>query len=282
MTRGPPSRPARHALAARPGLRRGRRLRGPGQRRGQPHRGSAVRVPPGLGRGERQPDGGARAVPVGEAGPGHRREPARAAGHPTAARGPDRVLGAGRVRCRGHRPGGGDRRGDRAPPAVRPAAAARRGGGGRRVDGGPRGAEPSRAAALRDGGHRAARGDHRRIRRGTRGQPGVGTGHAGRAGAPVRRDRDRAARGEHARCHRHAARDLPALRPRPGPPRPHRGLRPGPPAARDPLGRRTLPRDCRVGERRDAPARGRGPGRAVGNRARSTARTLRSRRASGR
>ncbi len=215
--------------------------------------------------GERQPDGGARAVPVGQAGPGHRREPARAAGHPAATPWPDRLLAAGRVGCRGHRPRGGDRRGDRAQPAVRPAAAARRGGGGRRLDGRPRGAEPSRAAAVRDGGHRPARGDHRRLRRGTRGQPGVGARHARRAGAPVRRDRDRAARGEHARRHRHAARHLPALRPRAGPPRPYRGRRPRPPAARDPLGRRPVPRGRRLGERRDAPARRCRPGRAVRN-----------------
>ena len=64
------------AGAVRSGVRRRDRLRRPGQLRDQRLRRRPVRLPAALGDRLGQPHGDARAEPVGEAGPGDRREPA--------------------------------------------------------------------------------------------------------------------------------------------------------------------------------------------------------------
>ncbi len=59
-------------VAARAGVRRGDRLRRPGQHRGQRQRRGAVRLPAGLGHRRRQRDGRPGAVSERQTGPGHR------------------------------------------------------------------------------------------------------------------------------------------------------------------------------------------------------------------
>ena len=124
-------RPHRSA-AARPGLRRGRRLRRPRQLRDQ-HRGRRqVRLPARLGDRRREPDGDARAVPVGEGR--HRERPHAARALPRALPAPGHLgpVAPGRGDRDRDRPRGVRRRRDRAQPPVRRPALRRRPDDGRR------------------------------------------------------------------------------------------------------------------------------------------------------
>ena len=200
----------------RAGLRRGHRLRRPGELRHQLLRRRRVRLPAALGDRRGQPAGHAHPDPVGQARPGHRAQPARAVPGQLPALGVARHVGAGRAGGHRHRPGRGDRRRDRAEPAVRDPAVHRRSDHrDRRVRAaGP--AEP-RLPAVRAGHHRAVRGDpdrlpeHRAAHRPGPGRPG------GRPGPALRRHRQPAAGHRHPGRHRHAARDLPALGADPAP-----------------------------------------------------------------
>ena len=95
---------ARGLAPARSRVRRRRRLRRPRQRRHEHGRGCDVRVPAALGARRGDPDGGARAVPVGEGRLAHRPLTARAGGRSQPDVGAPDVLGAGRGRRRRHRP----------------------------------------------------------------------------------------------------------------------------------------------------------------------------------
>ncbi len=116
----------RAARAARAGVRRGGRLHRPGQLRDE-HRGRRqVRLPARVGDHRREPDGDARAVPVGEGRHRDRAEPAGAVSRAPAAADHLGAVGAGGDHRDRDRPGRVRRRGDRAQPAVRRAAVRRR------------------------------------------------------------------------------------------------------------------------------------------------------------
>ena len=104
---------------ARPRLRRRRRLHRPGQLRDQHRRRREVRLPARLGDHRREPDGDARAVPVGQGRRGDGQEPAGAVPRGAPAASDLGPVGAGRDHRDRDRPRRVRRRGDRAEPAVR-------------------------------------------------------------------------------------------------------------------------------------------------------------------
>ena len=191
----------------------------PGQLRHQ-HRGRReLRLPPALGDPRRQPDGDARAVPVGQ-GRGHDgQEPPRALPRgvpPSRHLGP---VGPGRARGHGHRPRRARGRRDRAQPAVRhPAVPGRPHHRGGRV----RHPRPpaARLPALRARHHRLSRGHPLRLPlRGAARRARTSSGVTERVRPRLRRHREHPARHGHPRRDRDAARDLPPLGAHPGPDR---------------------------------------------------------------
>ena len=196
--------------AARPGVRRRRRVHRPRQLRHEHRRRGEVRLHAGLGDRRREPDGDARPVPVGQDGHRDRPQPAGAVPRALQEAGHARAVAAGGGDRDRDRPGGVRRRRDRAQPALRRAAVRRRPDhrGGRVRD--PRPAV-ARLPALRARDRRlpddrlrrlplrpaAGRRRPRRVRR--------------RPDPAVRRHRQRAAGGRHPRRDRDAARGLPAL-----------------------------------------------------------------------
>ena len=206
----------RRAAVPRPGVRGRDRLRRPGQLRHQHRRRLEVRLPAAVGDPRREPDGDADPAPVGEGRHRDRPQPPRAVPRAVPAAGLVRPVGPGGADRDGDRPRGVRRRGDRAQPAVRHAAAARRPGDRSR---GVRAARPAdaRLPAVRDRDRRDARRDPARL-------PGR------HADGPSRRRRDRrrlhpglpghrlaAAGHRHPRRDRDAARDLPAFGAHPAP-----------------------------------------------------------------
>ncbi len=253
---------AARRVAARAGVRGGRGLPRPGQRRHEHRRRCPLRLPAGVGDRGGEPDGRARAVPVGEARPGHRGVVARGAARPDVPARAAGLLGAGGAGVRGHRPRRGARRGDRAAPAVRSPAARGRGRHHGRVDPGARRRGPARPARVRVRHHGDAGRGRRRVPHRARPAPARPRRDGGRAPARVHRHRKRAARRGDAGCHRDAARDLPALLARARPARTAGvGTAPATAADRDEGGRVDRAAAGRRGQPRSRAARGRRAGR---------------------